>query len=120
MLDIAVLRRFGGKTYVRGMVAHSTKAAARTLANKIRKRGRLARVVKVKAGYVVYQSRGSQNDAPRYKSFNGKTFTLSAATRFGVPKADAVANQEYLEGMGFRTRRVERGRGDYLVYGQKV
>jgi hypothetical protein len=62
----------------------------------------------------------SEKDASRYKTFNGKRFTLSAATRFGVPKADAEYNQDYLEGMGFRTRRVKRGHGDYLVYAQKI
>ena len=55
MANTSLLRRFGGKTYVKGMVAHQTKAAARTQANKIRQRGRLARIVKLKAGYVVYQ-----------------------------------------------------------------
>lgn len=55
MAKTALMRRFGGKTYVRGMVAHRTKAAARTSASQIRGRGRLARIVKVKAGYIVYQ-----------------------------------------------------------------
>lgn len=55
MLGIALRRKFDGKVYVRGMIAHRTKIAARTIANQARKKGRLARIVKVKAGYVVYQ-----------------------------------------------------------------
>ncbi len=55
MLEIALKREFGGKVYVRGPIAHRTKLSARTIANQARKRGRLARIVKVKAGYVVYQ-----------------------------------------------------------------
>lgn len=43
------------KEYVRGMIAHRTKITARRTADQARKRGRLARIVKVNDGYVVYQ-----------------------------------------------------------------
>jgi len=55
MLKIALTRKFGGKAYRRGIIAHRTMISARTVANQARKMGRLARIVKVKAGYVVYQ-----------------------------------------------------------------
>ena len=56
---------------------------------------------------------------PKNKNFGGERFRLSAATKHGVPKGSAEHNQEYLEGMGFGTRRIKRGHGDYLVYAKK-
>ena len=57
MQEIAPIRKFGGRQYIRrAKTVHSTKRAANNAANQSRKDGWLARVVKVKTGYVVYES----------------------------------------------------------------
>ena len=50
---IPVRRRFSGKVYSYRTIT-GTKAKAKEIANTIRKAGKLARVVKVSGGYLVY------------------------------------------------------------------
>jgi len=67
------------------------------------------RIAEYRDGLKVY-------DPAKTKMFGKEEFRLSAATKNGVPLSSAEANQEYLENMGFATRRIKLSNGDFVVY----
>ena len=56
---------------------------------------------------------------PKYRYFNGLRYTLSAATAYGVYKADAEYNKKYLKSLGYSVRTV-KGKKGYYVYARKT
>jgi hypothetical protein len=55
---------------------------------------------------------------PKYKTFGGKQYGLTAGTRHGSPKDHAHADAEWVRSLGFNVRTVKIGK-EYYNYGRK-